>query len=404
LTDYNVMALFGVGTTLWAGTQGGWIGRSDDGGFTWRTIKVPGLGAEDFVWDVWSDGATLWAGTSYGAKRSSDGGETWVTFSRDQGLWDDFTAELWGEGKTFWVGTAYGLSRTDNAGQSWITFGAVDGLSSDYPSSLWSDGDSLWIGHKGGGITRYRATGAPPWTRSGTILFNNQEHGIDSSADAQTQQDVPSPESGIKLLDARNLTVLFSTDSGSLMTTQGDLRYAYQLVGAEPQPHVAPYNAGLNRQEYVDLPYGSHTFTLEVWDKNSVSTGVQTWPVSVQASPRLTVTQVVVNENITATTGVLLSEATINALWADDAGLWVGTQEAGISRSQDQGRSWQAMTTANGLASDSIGALWGGQGAVWAGTSGDGLSYSQDGGQTWQTLTTVAVSYAPAPAAHCTRR
>jgi photosystem II stability/assembly factor-like uncharacterized protein len=70
----------------------------------------------------------------------------------------------------------------------------------------------------------------------------------------------------------------------------------------------------------------------------------------------------------------------------DEAALYAGTQGAGVFRSGDQGRTWQAA----GLAGQFVKSLAASQherGVVYAGVRPAGVHLSRDGGATWRELT-----------------
>jgi len=93
----------------------------------------------------------------------------------------------------------------------------------------------------------------------------------------------------------------------------------------------------------------------------------------------------------TFTTAHGLGSDNVWAVWGDGAGtVWVTTSGGGASRSDDGGATWQTFTTAHGLKSNILTSVWGdGKGTVWVGTQGGGVSRSTDGGRTWQTFTTA---------------
>ncbi len=74
-------------STVYAGSEGGGVFKSLDGGVTWRAINngdLPSLFVRDLILDP-SDGSMLYAGTSSGVAKSTDGGNNWVRMNNGLG-------------------------------------------------------------------------------------------------------------------------------------------------------------------------------------------------------------------------------------------------------------------------------------------------------------------------------
>jgi phosphohistidine swiveling domain-containing protein len=114
--------------TVWVSGSGGTVGRSIDGGLSWKWITVKGFEKTDFRDIEAMDGMTaLVMGISEPAYilRTIDGGETWkVVFeNKEKGMFLD-AMEFWNEQSGIVIGdpirNRFFIARTFDGGESWI--------------------------------------------------------------------------------------------------------------------------------------------------------------------------------------------------------------------------------------------------------------------------------------------
>ncbi|MFB0536236.1 MAG: WD40/YVTN/BNR-like repeat-containing protein, partial [Anaerolineae bacterium] len=144
------------GKSLFAGTWGGGVFRSDDEGQSWQPVSegLTSLGVEVLV--VGPDGKSLFAGArGDGVFRSDDEGQSWQPVN--EGLTNLYvqTLVVGPDGKSLFASTdGGGVFRSDDGGQSWRPVN--EGLTNLNVLTLMvePDGESLFAGTWGGGVFR----------------------------------------------------------------------------------------------------------------------------------------------------------------------------------------------------------------------------------------------------------
>lgn len=91
----------GIGTTLFAGTYGGGVVRSTDGGSTWTAVNT-GL-ENNNITTLISVGGALYTGNDFGVYTSTDKGSSW------KGLADGFTGASYGSSLSYANNTLYAV-------------------------------------------------------------------------------------------------------------------------------------------------------------------------------------------------------------------------------------------------------------------------------------------------------
>lgn len=140
LTNTSVWSLAVLGMTIFAGTKGGGVFRSEDGCNTWIEVNRGLTNIRVVLLSVLNN--TLYAGTSNGLFRSEDGGNTWI--STNKGLGDYYVFSLANLDKTLYAGTnGGGVFRSDDGGNSWAR---VNGLRQPVIYSLVVLNKTLYVG------------------------------------------------------------------------------------------------------------------------------------------------------------------------------------------------------------------------------------------------------------------
>lgn len=201
LTSKTIYMLLSRSNDLLAGTAGGGVYRSTDGGASWFAANTGLDGDARTVWAFTEDGTDLFAATSGGVYRSTNDGAAWAQAT--SGIIDPPVRTIGSSHGTLFAGTFSRVYRSTNAGQSWVP--ATSGL----PQSAFAQGfvaidSAVYLGTYSG-VYRYAesgsqwlsmSTGLPssPDVRSittyrrpaplGTTLFTGLSHGgVYASAD-----------------------------------------------------------------------------------------------------------------------------------------------------------------------------------------------------------------------------
>jgi len=232
---------------------------------------------------------------------SRDGGESWRTWTTANGLGDNYVLSVSVDDDTVWVCTGGGLSVSRDGGESWRTWTTANGLGDNYVLSVWVDGDTVWVVAEGGGLTRYRIKDSAQWMRLEPTSAG-EVGTVDNRGQITTIRQGP-PQIGdtIKLLDTQVLSLQLL--GGSFMKPVDDLTYFYQLTHYDEEQRQTTIGTGIGSSgDYVGLAYDTpYEFQLEVVDGEGRRSGVQRWPVLVQTSPNLELSDIQISEAVTQT-------------------------------------------------------------------------------------------------------
>jgi len=190
----NVLAIAIHGTTLYAGTIGGGVYVSTDGGANWTKAAQVGLSNPQVAGLVFS-GSTLFAGTvGGGVFTSTDGGATFTAVNAGLSGNSLFVNTMSVAGNTVFAGTYQDLFSTTNGGTTWtdITGSGAGQLGSNYIFCIQPSGTNFFVGTRNGGGLFYSPNYAPPYRDFGdsaglqatwvsSMAINNSELYIGSS-------------------------------------------------------------------------------------------------------------------------------------------------------------------------------------------------------------------------------
>jgi uncharacterized protein (TIGR03437 family) len=385
--------------TLFAGTQGGGIYRSNDSGKTWTAINngldENGLRVNALVFA----NSTLYAGTNSGVWRSTDNGQNWTAFNAN--TTPDNPNFIWPvraliyDGATLIAGTTRGVYRFNNSLQKFETInnGLVDsgtglprpiyslavhnntlfagGYSAVYrftsATSTWAatavgpNGDSL-LGisllsdgatlYAGGGNGVYRtATNGSAWTASNTGL---------------------PPGTGVfALTKTTNPTVLYVglNGSGVYRSTDGGLNWSAVNTGLT--------SAGLIVQSLLN--YG--IYSVKLVNGQFVYTRTDALLAGTNDSVFRATSLSSINWQ-RVTTGI--TSTRIERMIAVGNDVYAGTFGSGVFRSSDNGQSWISVNNGALQSQLFIGAMTSVGNTVWAGAFG--AFFSNDKGANWTAL------------------
>ncbi len=409
LATFTVNALAVIGTTLFAGTDGGGVFRSTDNGNSWA-LANSGIGSQ-FIYALTANGTTLFAGTSRGIYLSTDNGQSWV--AANTGLPPSFSiGSLAISGTNMFAGVdRNGVFLSTNNGQSWIA--ANTGLPMDTQcTTLAISGSSIFAGTRGSSPSNlYVSTnngqswnvvaGAPRAFYSasiviGTTIFVGASNGIFRSTDnGQSWNQV-----------LTNSTFAFTLNGASLLAGTADGVYRSVTNGNS----WSLGNAGLTAISTVALAAGSAGVFASFGDRfagrqlyRSTDNG-QNWMAVTPFLPGITFVRSVVvsdtniiacsdNVYLSADNGQswrggtgLPSPRNLNTVVISGANLFVGTSANGVYRSTDNGNSWEPANA--GIANSNVNSIAVSGTSLFAGTNGNGIFRSNDNGQSWVAVNT----------------
>ncbi|MBI1764396.1 MAG: hypothetical protein HYR56_23460 [Acidobacteria bacterium] len=166
LGDQFIFSLAVSGTTLFAGTNSNGVYRTTDNGVNWTQINN-GL-SNQIVLSLAVSGTTLFAGTnSSGVYRTTDNGANWTQINN--GLDNQFVYALAVSGTTLLAGTFGGVYRTTDNGTNWTPVN--NGLSNRRVRSMAVSGTNIFVGTDGNGVYRTTDNGAD-WTQINNGIGN----------------------------------------------------------------------------------------------------------------------------------------------------------------------------------------------------------------------------------------
>jgi hypothetical protein len=157
----QINAVAAMGTNVYAGTAGGSVTFSYDGGTIW-TFKSPSGFTYPYVWALMAEGTTLYAASQSGFYISSDSAKMFV--QKNTGLGNDSVVFcLMRSGTDLFIGTTGGVYKSNNNGTNWTKSSA--GITSADVKSLAKSGTTLLAGTSSGGVFISSDNGAS-WTSS----------------------------------------------------------------------------------------------------------------------------------------------------------------------------------------------------------------------------------------------
>lgn len=247
-------------STVYAGTGGGGVYKSEDGGFTWVAVNR-GLSNQDVLCLILdAAGTTLYAGTRGGVFRSQDGGAIWTRHV--QGLTDWVVQTLVEAGTRLVAGTATrGIFWTDDIASGWteaaVNVNAQKSTNGDVTDVVAPISTVLYASTREGGVFRSSDSGAT-WTPLTNVFGESLGTGdgvnyIFPLADA-SNQDKPSTR------------VFIGGES---------LPYgAYNFQGAQAITLYDPPSSGAISADYVIAGYPSaYTYALGITPGNILFAG-----------------------------------------------------------------------------------------------------------------------------------
>jgi len=329
-----------MGTMLFAGTNGGGVYRSTDGGASWMQVNH-GL-TEPYIETFAVSGSKLFVGTTYftGVFLSTDSGATWATVN--SGMHGSRVEALAISDSHMFAGTAYygGLFHSTNGGTSWTQ---VD-------SNLF-DSD-----------IRALAFASVAAQKDGKTLFAATGNGVNVSTDCgetwrQANSGLLGAVSVFAVDETGGTNVFAGTWRGGVFRTTND--------GAT----WAAVNAGLP------------TFSLDTTEYYTVSTLALNGQTLFAGTLGRGIYRSTDNGESWSEVNNGLTDSTVQALLVAGSNVLAGTDVGGVFLSTDNGASW--AQTNSGLHQVPITDLAVSGGTLFAGAFRGGVFRSTDIGTSW---------------------
>ncbi len=309
---------------VWAGTDHG-LACSDHGRVR-RFTAADGL-ADDAVTTVSAgSGGTVWVGTRNGFSRLRAGRVE--SFRAADGLSQSTVFAITEDREgTLWVGTKHGLNQLLD--RRAVPFTLSEGLASNDAGPVLADGPAVWVGTRDAGLCRFDGTRfAPPLTARDGLAGDR----VDALALADGDLWVGTDRGGTRLHGGRVVRTLTTADGlpadevRCLCDVRGTL-----WVGTPAGAVVI--DGGRGR-----VVHAGGVRAIGLWGDRVVLATADAGVVAVAAD---------------GTSKTLAPLATADAVYADDAGLWVGTRGDGL-RLVDAAGHVTAFTPAEGLFDDDV--------------------------------------------------
>ena len=181
LGGISVYGVYASGSTVYAATSGG-LSISTDGGvsFTNKTT-TNGLGSNS-VYGVYASGSTVYAATTGGLSISTDGGASFTNKTTSNGLGANFIYGVYASGSTVYAATSGGLSITTDGGASFTNKITTNGLGNNRVNGVYVFGSTVYAATNGGGLS-ISTDGGASYTNYTTSngLGNNSVNGVYAS-------------------------------------------------------------------------------------------------------------------------------------------------------------------------------------------------------------------------------
>lgn len=360
---------------LFLASEGG-IFRSNDGGDSWlrvgtEVVGEQGSGAKVIVLDT-SRAGTVYAGLVGALWSSPDFGATWsLSYASPQaGNFNAIATASDAPGLVLAATSGLGVVRSLDWGGSWLPFDS--GLPDRRVLSLARrTSDAAWLaGAAPGGV--YRRSGTAAWVAESAGIPNFVVRSVATPVVGGSPSLVVGTTAGLfwsapgglrglaPPLGETEVTALAGDDPLFVGTTAlGVVRCTWDGANG---PVCAPFNDGLSDLDVACMASDG----IEIW-AGTRSAGVFRRPVNGSGS--------------WTTAG--LAATNVNAL-LPSAGGWLAGTDEGLQRSTDGGASWTLV--GGGLPSSRVLALAVHQGWLFASVAMGGVYRSEDGGVSWQRL------------------
>ena len=416
---YTTYAFANMGDTVFAGTYGMGLYRTNDTGTSWVNV-TGGFPANSFVYSLITDSNTVYAGTNSGVYKSTDRGVTWVSSNTG------FPVSMWANSFAIKPGYIFagtyseGVFVSTDKGATWTqkNTGIPDlpfptGLPHNYPSvgAMITCGANVLAATVNG--TYLSADNGEHWTEtahgildedivglstSSTVVFaGTARNGVFTSSDngatwlrknnGLTSYDIMAmtTKGASVFVSAMNQNVFRSDDNGNTWVHADSGITSDPIILKSDSSRVLAVSGGAQytpRGLFKTINNGMH------WTE--IPTGFTSYISALASTTAIIYTGTyagnlfyTTNEGVSwhEITGTLPTGVAINAILVKDSALLVGTDGQGIYRSTDHGAHWMAVNS--GISNNFIKDLLQKNGDVYAATWGGGVFVSHNMGTSW---------------------
>jgi len=407
-----VHALAASGTTVYAGTEGGGVLVSQDGGSGWNLVNT-GL-TNTTVAALAFSGSNIFAGTMGGIFLSTNNGGAWTAVNT--GLTSSFVNAIAVDGPNVFAGTTYGgVFLSNNMGASWTKVNS--GLTDTTVLSLAINGGNLFAGTDGGGVFLSSNNGTS-WTAVNTGLTGMHVLSMAIAGGAilaGTNAGVfRSPNSGANWTAVNTglintyVTALATSGSNIFAGTSGGGTF----LSTNDAANWTPSNTGLRDQFVRCLASASNGIFAGTGDQPgysgsrsvyfSADNGSNWRAVNTELYPYLLCLATSGNTIFAGAAGLEGVFVTTNGVSWSTAGLFqsdvsdlqingntlFAASDNGVFSSVDNGASWESL----GLTYSYPSSLIVSGSNIFAGTNSSGVYLSTDNGMNWTAVNTGLTS------------
>ncbi|OQY30409.1 MAG: hypothetical protein B6244_00710 [Candidatus Cloacimonetes bacterium 4572_55] len=379
-----IKSLWGTSQVMYAGTEGHGVYRTTNGGTSWHSGNLGDLPPDCSLFCLWGVGSTVYAGTNLGVYKTINNGITWQDVNQGDLQNTYQISSLWGSGQTLYAGTGsagflgHGVYKTTNGGASWQQVNTGD-MNSEYSViSLCGAGDAVYAGTSDDGVLRSTDSGSS-WNAVNTGSMQDYFR--------------------ISALWSNGSEVFAAANDGIYKTANSGL--SWSLVGAGI---IAKSLTGSGTTLYAAASFGAYKSVDGGTNWYAVNNGFPSSDRDVYAiwGDAAIVYAGVRDHGVFKTTdgggnwnsinsGMPLMHAVCSL--TDGNVVYVGTVKrftggGSLYKSTNYGSNWVEINTGELSHDYSVTALWGNEPIIYAGTIGNGVHKTINGGVTWSNVNT----------------
>ncbi|MGZ4033361.1 MAG: T9SS type A sorting domain-containing protein [Bacteroidia bacterium] len=417
-STYAVYAFAQMGDTIYSGTYGMGLYRSNNHGITWT--NVGGVPSGAFIYGLLNFGNTIIAGTSAGVYKSADRGVTWVSSNTG------FPPSMWA--KSFAVKPGYifagtyseGVFVSTDNGNSWTAMNTgipdlpiATGLPHNYPSveALIISGPNVLAatsygiflsGNNGtswaescSGILGNTTTAIA--ANSNYLFAGNDRTGVYASADngmTWTHSNTGLTSFDVLALGVKGTSVfagllndkVFRSDNNGASWVHADsgLTSDVWILQADSSRMLAVTTGAMYtpRGLFQTIDNGMHWTEIPTSFATDI-TCIASAPTKIYAGTTTGIIHYTSDNGATWSTinTGLSSSIQINTILIDGSNLFIGTQGMGVYKSTDNGATWAAVNT--GIGYNVINDIKKNNSVLEAASWGGGVYMSSNEGASW---------------------
>lgn len=370
LLNNSVVSIFGVGSTIYAGTNGGLSVTSDNGTTFSNFTTTEGI-VSNSIKDVFVDSGNIYLATSGGLSVSGDAGSTWSNYTTTEGLAHNTVYDVVASGSNIYLATNGGVSVSTDAGSSWTNYTTTEGILSNNTRSIAIRGSNIYVGTTSGlsisfnsGASWTNISNSQPFSTSqkkglvkiGSTFYTGDSTGLFKSTDGGLNWSKLTTAGGLVNNNVKNI----AEDSGSIyVATAGGLSVTSD--GGSSFTNFTTADGIINNNIKDLFISGSKIYLASAGGLSVSADSGTTW------------------SNYTTTEGIISND--VRAVYADGSKVCLGVN-GGISISENSGSTWSNYGTIQGIPHANVLDIYCQGSKLLVGTFGK-LGISNDNGSTW---------------------